>query len=46
MELLTGLASDGITVILVTHETEVADYATRKIHFRDGQVERDERKSA
>ncbi|MEQ8301368.1 MAG: ABC transporter ATP-binding protein [Hyphomonas sp.] len=45
MELLTGLASDGITVILVTHETEVADYATRKIHFRDGQVERDERKS-
>jgi len=46
MELLTGLASDGITVILVTHETEVADYATRKIHFRDGQVERDERKNA
>ncbi|MFH1517824.1 MAG: ABC transporter ATP-binding protein [Pseudomonadota bacterium] len=43
MELLTGLASQGITVILVTHEIEVAAYTARQIHFRDGQVERDER---
>lgn len=43
MELLTGLAKQGITVIIVTHEPEVADYAARKIHFRDGKVELDER---
>lgn len=43
MDLLTGLANQGITVIIVTHEQEVADYATRRIHFRDGQIERDER---
>lgn len=43
MALLTGLGDQGITVILVTHEPEVADYAARKIHFRDGQIELDER---
>lgn len=43
MDLLTGLAQQGITVIIVTHEAEVAEYATRKIYFRDGQIERDER---
>ena len=43
MDLLTGLSQDGITVILVTHEAEVAAYTQRQIHFRDGQVERDER---
>ncbi len=41
MELLTELNANGITVILVTHEAEVADYASRQIHFRDGQVESD-----
>lgn len=45
MDLLTGLSQKGITVIIVTHEHEVAEYAARKIHFRDGQVERDERSS-
>ena len=43
MALLTGLGEQGITVILVTHEPEVADYAARKIHFRDGEIEREER---
>lgn len=46
MELLTGLASRGITVIIVTHENDVAEYAARKIHFRDGRVERDERSNS
>ncbi len=32
----------GPTIILVTHEQEVADYARRIIHLRDGQVVRDE----
>lgn len=46
MELLSGLGQHGITVILVTHEQEVASYAARKIHFRDGQIELDERESS
>jgi len=46
MDLLTGLSQDGITVILVTHEAEVAAYTQRQVHFRDGQVERDERSGA
>lgn len=46
MDLLTGLSSEGITVVLVTHEPEVAAYAKRQIHFRDGQIERDERRTS
>ena len=33
----------GITVILVTHEPDVAAYASRVIHFRDGRIVKDER---
>jgi len=33
----------GITVILVTHEPDVAAYTSRMIHFRDGRIVRDER---
>jgi putative ABC transport system ATP-binding protein len=32
----------GITVILVTHEPDVAAYASRIIHFKDGQLVKDE----
>ncbi len=46
MNLLVDLSHQGITVILVTHENEVAEYAARQIHFRDGAIERDERKSS
>lgn len=43
MELLTGLNRNmGITVLMVTHEPEMAEYAHRVIHFRDGRVDRDE----
>jgi putative ABC transport system ATP-binding protein len=41
MELLTQLNKQGITVVVITHEAEVAHYATRQIHFRDGKVEVD-----
>ncbi len=42
MELLTGLNQrDGITVIMVTHEAEMAAYASRIIGFLDGRVESD-----
>ncbi|MGD9888796.1 MAG: ABC transporter ATP-binding protein [Halothiobacillaceae bacterium] len=41
MQLLTNLNQDmGITVLMVTHEPEMAEYARRVIHFRDGHVER------
>jgi putative ABC transport system ATP-binding protein len=36
----------GITVILVTHEPDIALYAARQIHFRDGRIVRDERMAA
>ena len=39
MELMRSLNQDeGRTVLVVTHETDVADYCPRKIHLRDGQV--------
>jgi len=41
MELLTSLNRDsGITVLMVTHEPDMAEYARTVIHFRDGLVER------
>ena len=40
MELLTGLNRErGITVIMVTHEPDIAAYARTRVHFRDGRVE-------
>lgn len=38
MSLFTELNGKGITVILVTHEPDIADYARRKIVFRDGKI--------
>jgi putative ABC transport system ATP-binding protein len=44
MELLTGLNRDtGITVVMVTHEPDMAAYATRIVHFLDGLVSAEER---
>ena len=34
-------SSDGITVILVTHDAGVADHAQRIIHIKDGLIEKD-----
>lgn len=36
----------GNTIIMVTHDREVADQAQRIIHIRDGRIEKDERKGA
>lgn len=42
MELLTSFNHDqGITVVMVTHEPDMAAYAKRQIHFLDGMVEHD-----
>ncbi len=41
MELLTGLNRDsGITVLMVTHEPDMAAFAHTVVHFKDGLVER------
>lgn len=41
MELLTELNQEGKTIIMVTHEPEIADFATRKIIIRDGEITTD-----
>ena len=46
MALFTDLNKDGITVILVTHEPDIAAYAGRRIHFRDGRIVDDEGRGA
>lgn len=38
MEIMKALNSEGRTVIIVTHEHDIADYANRTITFRDGRV--------
>jgi putative ABC transport system ATP-binding protein len=39
MDILTRLNREqGITIVMVTHESEMAAYASRTIHFRDGLV--------
>jgi putative ABC transport system ATP-binding protein len=43
MEILTNLNRKGITVIMVTHEPEIAEYASHKLHMRDGIIEKIER---
>jgi putative ABC transport system ATP-binding protein len=44
MELLTGLNRErGITIVMVTHERDMAAYAKRVVHFVDGRVDLDER---
>lgn len=41
MELLSGLNRDaGITVLMVTHEPDMAEFARTIVHFKDGLVER------
>jgi putative ABC transport system ATP-binding protein len=43
MEILQRLNRErNLTIILVTHELDIAHYATRVIHFRDGRIRRDE----
>jgi putative ABC transport system ATP-binding protein len=41
MQLLTELNREGKTIVMVTHEPEIADFATRKIVIRDGEITQD-----
>jgi putative ABC transport system ATP-binding protein len=42
MGILQRLNRDGITIVLVTHELDIARHARRVLHFRDGEVVEDE----
>ena len=46
MEIFARLHRAGNTILLVTHEADVAAYANRTIHLRDGQIESDVRPAA
>ena len=47
MDLLVDFnRSRGLTVLMVTHEPDMAAYASRTVRFRDGHVESDERREA
>ena len=41
MELLKGLNEKGQTIVLVTHEEDIAGYAKRQIRFLDGRISSD-----
>jgi putative ABC transport system ATP-binding protein len=42
MAIFQELNDDGKTVVLITHEPDIAQYAKRVVHVRDGKIERDE----
>src|SRR5690349_2186773 len=42
MQIFQALNDTGLTVILVTHEPDIAQYAKRIVVFRDGKIRRDE----
>jgi putative ABC transport system ATP-binding protein len=47
MRLLAELNEQrGITIVMVTHERSMADYASRIVEFLDGRIERDEPNSS
>ena len=42
MKMIKKLHDDGNTIILVTHEPEIAQYSQRVLHLKDGVIDRDE----
>lgn len=43
MDIFQKLNSDGLTIVLVTHEPDISQFAKREIVFRDGLIKRDQR---
>jgi putative ABC transport system ATP-binding protein len=41
LSLFEGLHQEGQTIVLVTHEHDIAQHARRQVHLKDGKVERD-----
>jgi putative ABC transport system ATP-binding protein len=42
MEILQELNDKGLTIVLVTHEHDIAQFAKRTIVFRDGKIRKDD----
>ena len=43
MEIMQSLNKKGITIVLVTHESDIAEYGNRVIHMKDGKIIKDEK---
>ena len=43
MEIFQNLNDKGLTIVLVTHEHDIAQFAKRVLVFRDGKVRKDDR---
>ncbi len=46
MALFQRLNREGLTILMVTHELDIAQYSSRKVTFRDGRIQSDETVSA
>ena len=46
MRLFTELSQEGITIIMVTHEDDIAAYAKRHLVMKDGKLVKDDRRQA
>jgi putative ABC transport system ATP-binding protein len=44
MDMLAKIHQDGNTVVLVTHEEDIAGFARRVVRLRDGLIESDQKK--
>lgn len=44
LDLLHGLNERGTTVVVITHDLEVARELPRQVHLRDGRIKSDERR--
>src|SRR5215475_11588730 len=42
MDIFQKLNNEGLTIVLVTHEPDIAEFAKRQLHFRDGKIRTDE----
>jgi putative ABC transport system ATP-binding protein len=43
MAIFQGLNDEGKTIVLITHEPDIAQFAKRVVHVRDGRINQDER---
>ena len=46
MNLFTELSKEGITIVMVTHEDDIAAYATRHLLMKDGHLVKDDRRTS
>src|SRR5882757_6237567 len=42
LDIFQRLNNEGLTIVLVTHEPDIAVFAKRSLHFRDGKIRKDE----